>query len=244
MGILDRFSSIIKANINDLLDKAENPSKMVDQYLRDLTDDLAEVKEQTAGVMAEEKRTKRMLDDNQADIDKYDSLARDALKAGKEDDARTFLVKKQELEQKGTGLLTTYETAHENASKMRQMHDKLVSDIETLNTRKETIKAKAAVAKTQDTVSKITSGSDKAQSAMGAFDRMESKVDAALDKSNAMQELNEEPIDDAVALAKEYASGGNTASVDEELAKMKKELGLDKSSDSKSSDSSSKSDKK
>ncbi len=232
MGILDRFSSIIKANINDLLDKAENPSKMVDQYLRDLTDDLAEVKEETAGVMAEETRTKRMLDDNQAEVDKYDGLARDALKAGKEDDARTFVAKKQELESKGEGLLQTYEVAHENASKMRQMHDKLVGDIEILNTRKETIKAKAAVAKTQDTVNKITSGSDKASSAMGAFDRMEQKVDNMLDKSNAMQELNEEPIDEASALADKYKKGGNTASVDEELEAMKKELGLNKSDSS------------
>ncbi len=242
MGILDRFSSIIKANINDLLDKAENPSKMVDQYLRDLTDDLAEVKEQTAGVMAEETRTKRMVDDNEAEVDKYDGLARDALKAGKEDDARTFLAKKQELEAKGENLQKTYEVAHENASKMRQMHDKLVSDIEILNSRKETIKAKAAVAKTQDTVSKITTGSDKATGAMGAFDRMEEKVDNMLDKSNAMQELNEEPIDDASSLADKYKKGGNTASVDEELEKMKKEMGL--TSDSSSKDSSSKSSKK
>ena len=53
MGMLDRFTDIIKANVNDLLDRAEDPSKMVDQYLRDLTESLAEVKQETAGVMAE-----------------------------------------------------------------------------------------------------------------------------------------------------------------------------------------------
>ena len=64
MGILDRFTDIVKANINDLLDKAEDPAKMIDQYMRELTESLAEVKEQTASVMAEETRTKRLVDEN------------------------------------------------------------------------------------------------------------------------------------------------------------------------------------
>ena len=62
MGILSRFGDIISANINDLLDKAEDPAKMVDQYLRDMMEDLAEVKQEAAGVMAEESRTKRLVD--------------------------------------------------------------------------------------------------------------------------------------------------------------------------------------
>ena len=67
MGILDRFTSIVKANINELLDKAEDPEKMVDQYLREMTESLAEVREATAGVMAEEKRCKKLLDENTAE---------------------------------------------------------------------------------------------------------------------------------------------------------------------------------
>ncbi len=226
MGILNRFSEIIKANINDMLDKAEDPSKMIDQYLRELTDDLAEVKEETAGVMAEETRTKRMVDENEAEIERYDGLARQALQAGNEDDARTFLAKKQELEEKGTKLVSTYEVAHDNATKMREMHDKLVSDINELNSRRETIKAKVAVAKTQDKVNEVASSAGKASSAMGAFDRMEAKADEMLDKSNAMQELNEEPVDEVSALADKYKSAGKSESVDDELAKMKEEMGL------------------
>ena len=68
MGMLDRFTDIIKANVNDLLDRAEDPSKMVDQYLRDLTESLAEVKQETAGVMAEEARTERQVKENEADM--------------------------------------------------------------------------------------------------------------------------------------------------------------------------------
>ena len=74
MGILDRFTTIVKANINELLDKAEDPAKMVDQYLVDLTESLAEVKQETAAVMAEEKRTKRAADENAEEAARMEDL--------------------------------------------------------------------------------------------------------------------------------------------------------------------------
>ena len=226
MGMLDRFTDIVKANINDLLDRAEDPSKMIDQYLRDMTESLAEVKKETAGVMAEETRTKRLVDDNAADIAKYDALARKALEAGNEDDARTLLAKKQELDKHGANLQVAYEAAQVNASKMRQMHDKLVDDIEQLNGRREAIKAKVAVAKTQDKVNGFASSADKAAGTMSAFDRMEAKADAMLDRANAMDELNRQPVDEAAALEAKYANAGTEVAVEDELTRLKQEMGL------------------
>lgn len=226
MGILDRFADIVKSNINDLLDKAEDPAKMIDQYMRELTESLAEVKQETAGVMAEETRTKRLVDENAAEIEKYEGLARKALSAGNEGDARTFLAKKQQLEAKGASLNEAYQAAHANATKMREMHDKLVGDIETLNGRREAIKAKVAVAKTQEKVNEVTPASDKAEGAISAFSRMEAKADQMLDQANAMSELNAQPADSAADLEKKYEEAGNTESVDAELAKLKAEMGL------------------
>lgn len=226
MGILDRFTTIIKANINDLLDKAEDPAKMVDQYLIDLTDSLAEVKRETAGVMAEEARTKRLVDGNAAQIARMESLARRALAAGNEDDARAFLAKKQQFDTKGAELQKAYEAAHANATKMRQMHDKLVSDIEELKSRRDTIKAKVAVAKTQEKVAGLTSQSDRAENALEAFNRMEEKADRMLDTAGAMSELNEQPVDVTVGLEAKYASAADDAAVDDELARLKKDMGL------------------
>ena len=225
-GILDRFTSIIKANINDLLDKAEDPEKMIDQYLRELTESLAEVREATAGVMAEEARCKRAVDESQADIDRYDGLARKALEAGNEGDARTFLAKKQQLEAHTEGLKIAYAAAQDNATKMRQMHDKLVSDIETLQGRRQAIKAKVAVAKTQDKVNDLTAAGDSAASAIGAFNRMEAKADEMLDRANAMAELSSRPVDPAAELEKKYEEAGSTAAVYDELSRMKAEMGL------------------
>ena len=226
MGILDRFTTIVKANINELLDKAEDPAKMVDQYLVDLGDNLAEVKKETAGVMAEEKRCQRLVDDNKAESARMEDLAKKALTAGNEGDARTFLAKKQELEAAGAELQKAADAATANADKMRQMHDKLVSDIEQLKSRRESIKAKSAVAKTQSMVNEMTSGTDKAAGAIDAFNRMEAKVDKQLDTAESMAELNEQPADGVEALASKYAGAANSAAVDDELAKLKAEMGL------------------
>ena len=221
MGILDRFTSIVKANINELLDKAEDPEKMVDQYLREMTESLAEVREATAGVMAEEKRCKKLLDENREETEKHEELARKALAAGNEADARVFLAKKQELAGRAEGLTVAYEGAKANADKMRQMHDKLVADIEELNARK------ATVAKTQSKVNEMTSAGDRAEGARSAFDRMEAKADEMLDRANAVAELSEKPADPTEELAKKYAAAGAEAAVDDDLARLKKEMGLE-----------------
>ena len=225
-NILERFNTIIKSNINALLDKAEDPAKMIDQYLLDLRESLAEVKKETAGVMAEEARCRRAYEENQRDVEKYEGLAKRALSAGSEEDAKVFLAKKLELETKGADLKKIYDTARENADKMRPMHDKLVGDINSLETRKAAVKAKVAVAKTQEKVNEITSGAEKASGTMEAFERMEAKADQMLDQANAMTELNAKKNDTAESLADKYEKAGSTAEVDDALAKLKAEMGL------------------
>lgn len=226
MSILSRFKDIISSNVNALLDKAEDPAKMVDEYLRKMTKDLAEVKKETAGVMAEEKRTERLVDDNVSEVEKYKNLAKKALTAGNDDDARKFLSKKQELEQIGAGLETAYAAAHENAVKMRTLHDKLVKDINELNARRQSIKAKVAIARTQEKVNQFNTIGAGSANAVSKFKDMEQKVDNMLDKANAMTELNEAPIDEAEALAEKYGKSSANASVEDELEAMKAELGI------------------
>ena len=226
MGMLTRFKDIIASNVNALLDKAEDPGKMIDQYLRNLSKDLADVKKETAGVMAEESRTKRLVQENEKEVAKFTELAKKALVSGNDDDARVFLAKKHELEDIGAGLQTAAAAAHENAVKMRQMHDKLVKDINSLNARRNTLKAKAAIAKTQEKVNKIGAAGDKAMGAMGAFDRMEDKINRRLDEANARAELDSTPIDEALALEEKYRGVNVDSSVDDELAAMKAQLGL------------------
>jgi len=106
------------------------------------------------------------------------------------------------------------------------MHDKLVKDINSLNARRHTIKAKAAVAKTQDRINKIGAAGDKAAGALGAFDRMEEKVNRQLDEANARAELDASPVDAALALEEKYRGVNVDSSVEDDLAALKAQLGL------------------
>lgn len=230
MGILKRFKEIMSANINALLDKAEDPVKMIDQYTRDLQSDLGKVKAETATVMAEEARAKRALDENEAQIAKMERFAEKALLAGNEQDAKSFLAKKAEYEQKRATLNSLYESAAANASQMREMHDKLEKDIASLEERKRAIKAKMAVAKTQEKMNQIGASYDSAQSGMAAFDRMEEKANQMLDMANAKAQLNQKPAKDNIEdLESKYddVSDAGGAAVDAELAAMKQKLGLE-----------------
>ena len=230
-GILNRFKDIMSSNINALLDKVEDPQKMIDQYLRNLESDLGKVKAETAAVMAEETRSKRELNECTDSISKMQNYAEKALLAGNEADARIFLEKKEELSKKLVSIQQTYDIAKENSTKMRSMHDKLVKDIGELNTRRNELKAKMAIAQTQEKLNKIGSSVNGAMGNMSKFDEMEAKINKRLDTANAMAELNSsnqgENIDDLMA---KYDEPGNSSSseVDDEIAKLKAKLGLDK----------------
>ena len=225
MGMLERFNDIVKSNITAIMDKFEDPEKMVEQYLIDLSEDLADVKDETATVMAEEKRCRKAVEDNAKAVEKYVKLAKAALEAGNEGDARIFLTKKNELAAHGENLQAALDAAKVNAEKMRQLHDKLVNDIESLKVRKEAIKSKVSVAKTQERVNKYADASDKFASKVGAFERMEEKADRMLNMANAKDELNK--AGDKVAdLESKYAIKEENAAVEADLAALKAELGL------------------
>ena len=226
MGVLSRFRDIMAANVNALLDKAEDPQKMIDQYLRDLEGDLAKVKAETASMMAEEKAAKRDLDECNEEIGKMADYAKRAVAAGNDNEAKQFLQKKSELSGRQETLQKKYDIAVSNSAQMREMHDKLESDIASLKGRRETLKAKAQIAETQAKMNKMGSGSSQAGATMAAFDRMEDKINKMLDEQDAMEELNKGQTDSTEELMKKYDRESKESDVDAELAPLKAEMGL------------------
>ena len=218
MNIIERIDKIFKANINAILDKAEDPAKMIDETLRELYEDLAEVKEHTAAVMADEKAALRDKQDCELAIAEADNAARNALASGHEDDARKILEKKQQLNSSLTVLEQRYEMAKANSKKMRDAHDKLV---------KEFIKAKIKTAEAQEKINSMSKGSTVDTSAsIEAFERWEAKADKMLDVAMAKAELADDAgVDTPEDLVKKY-SKGSTVEIDAEIAKMKEEMGL------------------
>ena len=130
MGILSRFGDIMRANINDLLTGAENKNaeKLLNQYLRDAREDYAQVKSETASVMAEEAAAKRRLDEINDQIARYERYAQAAVQAGNDADALKFLEAKGQLQPKKEDAEAAYGQAKLNSEHMRQLTKKLLAE--------------------------------------------------------------------------------------------------------------------
>lgn len=223
-GILSRFKTIMEANINALLDKAEDPVKMADQLARDLEKDLGEVKAETVSVMAEEKRAKRAYDEGVAEVEKLQRYAEKAVLAGNDADAKVFLSEKAAKAANLESLKGAWDLAAANAAKMREMHDKLTDQLKQVEDRKAAIRAKAAMVKSQQKANEIKS--DLGGSSLAAFDALEEKLNRKLDEAEAAAELNTKKDDMADLMAK-YDDDATVqdSGVEDELAALKAKLG-------------------
>lgn len=226
MGIITRFKDIMSANFNALLDKCEDPEKMIDQYLRNLESDLGKVKSEAASVIADEKAAKRKLDECDEEIAKMDKYARKAVTAGNDNEARQFLGRKAELSQERAALEENYRICVDNSAKMREMTKKLESDIQQLKGKQATLKAKLTVAETKKKMNSVGESGKGAGSTLEAFGRMEDKVNRMMDEADALAELNEKPSDSIDALAAKYEDSETESNVDDELAALKAEMGI------------------
>ena len=223
-GILSRFKTIMEANINALLDKAEDPVKMADQLARDLEKDLGEVKAETVSVMAEEKRAKRAYDEGVAEVEKLQRYAEKAVLAGNDADAKVFLSEKAAKAANLESLKGAWDLAAANAAKMREMHDKLTEQLKQVEDRKAAIRAKAAMVKSQQKANEIKS--DLGGSSLAAFDALEEQLNRKLDEAEAAAELNTKKDDMADLMAK-YDDDATVqdSGVEDELAALKAKLG-------------------
>ena len=223
-GILSRFKTIMEANINALLDKAEDPVKMADQLARDLEKDLGEVKAETVSVMAEEKRAKRAYDEGVAEVEKLQRYAEKAVLAGNDADAKVFLSEKAAKAANLESLKGAWDLAAANAAKMREMHDKLTEQLKQVEDRKAAIRAKAAMVKSPQKANEIKS--DLGGSSLAAFDALEEKLNRKLDEAEAAAELNTKKDDMADLMAKyDDAATVQDSGVEDELAALKAKLG-------------------
>lgn len=223
-GILSRFKTIMEANINALLDKAEDPVKMADQLARDLEKDLGEVKAETVSVMAEEKRAKRAYDEGVAEVEKLQRYAEKAVLAGNDADAKVFLSEKAAKAANLESLKGAWDLAAANAAKMREMHDKLTEQLKQVEDRKAAIRAKAAMVKSQQKANEIKS--DLGGSSLAAFDALEEKLNRKLDEAEAAAELNTKKDDMADLMAKyDDTAMVQDSGVEDELAALKAKLG-------------------
>lgn len=230
MGILQRFTDIMSANINSLLSNAEekNAGKLLEKYLADARANLEELKAETSAIIADEMAAGRRVTANNEEIAKFDRYAEQAVMAGNDDDARKFLDAKAKLTAKKQDLENAYELAKANSDKMRQMTRKLMDDISAAEGKMGELRAKLTVAenkeKMDDLMHKVAGRTD-----LAGFENMMEAVQKRIDAVDAKAVLNEELADtmDIKKLEEKYSekAAAVSASVEADLAALKARLG-------------------
>ena len=190
MGILDRIRTVLKANINALISKAEDPEKMLNQLLMDMNEQLLEAKKQVAMSIADEKKLERQMLENKAQGEDWEKKAMLAVKAGKDDLAKEALGRKQEYDGYASSFQKEFESQHTSVEQLKDALRQLQSKIEEASRKKNLLIARAKRAEAQKQIQQ-TMGSLSANSSFDTFDRMAQKVDQVEAEAEAMKELGE-----------------------------------------------------
>ena len=233
-GMGGRMSTVIKAKINKLLDKAEDPSETLEYSYQKQMELLQNVKKGIADVVTSKKRLQLQQQKLEQQVVKLDTQARQALSQGREDLARTALERKQFAQ---TELQSLDQQVAELETQQAQLIDKeqkLRTKLEQFRTKKEVIKAQYSAAEAQVQISDAATGVGEQMADLGlAMQRAEDKVDTMKARSQAVEELEKAgtfdditqlgPPQDDIDKQLDQLSAGQQ--VDDELAKMKSELG-------------------
>ena len=217
MGLFDRLSRVVRANINDLVSKAEDPEKVLEQAVIDMQEDLVQLRQAVARSIATQKRTEQQYNKNQSEANTWQQRAQLALSKGDENLAREALVRKKSFADTAASLKSQLDQQSNQVATLKRNLIAVESKISEAKTKKDMLRARANAAKAnrqlQDSVNNIGT-----KSAMGAFERMEDKVMQLEAESETAQELGGTGIEQQFA-ALEAGSG-----VDDELATMKAQL--------------------
>ncbi|TWX73282.1 phage shock protein PspA [Colwellia sp. C1TZA3] len=216
MGIFSRFTDIINSNINNLLDKAEDPAKMVRLIIQEMEDTLVEVRSSSAKTLADKKELVRQANRFEVDAAQWQEKAELALSKGREDLARAALMEKKKCLESAGGLREelTHVDGHiaKLQSEISQLQDKLAdakSRQKAIIMREKTANSRLKVKKNID--------SDRVNDALSRFDRYERKIDGI--------EAQVESYDmGSKSLADEIAELASDEKVEDELAQLKAKM--------------------
>jgi phage shock protein A len=223
MGIFDRFSTLLRSNINDLISRAENPEKMLNQLIVDMKSSLAKAKQEVASAIADEKKLQADAEALKKQSEDWERRAMLAVQEGRDDMAKQALVRYNEALQGAQQL-------HETWLKHRAETEALKGSLRTLNDKIEEAKrkkniliARAKRAEAQQRIQETMSGmSDK--SAFDSFERMAEKIEANERKAIASAELQEEFSGDQ--LAKQFEQLEYKGTMDQQLLELKSKMGM------------------
>ena len=233
-GMAGRMSTVIKSKISKLLDKAEDPGETLDYSYQKQLESLQNVKKGIADVVTAKKRLGMQAQKLEQSVVKLDTQARQALAAGQEELARTALERKQLAQTELQSLDQQVAELQSQQERLTESEKRLRAKIESFRTKKEVIKAQYSAAEAQVRISEAATGVGEEMADVGlAMQRAIDKTENMRARADAVEELEAAgTFEDLTQLGpgqddidRELAALGAGGMVDDELAKMKAELG-------------------
>jgi phage shock protein A len=223
MGIFDRFKTVVSSNINDMISKAENPEKMLNQLLIDMNEQMIESKKAVAMAIADEKKLEREAAENKRQAEDWEKKAMLAVRSNRDDLAKEALLRKQEYEGYATQLFQQWQAQKESVEKLKVSLRELQNKIDEASRKKNILIARAKRAEAQDKINKTMSSLSGNKSAFDTFDRMSKKVDEMEARADATKELDD--ATSGATLEKQFAQlESSGAGADVMLDELKKKM--------------------
>ena len=226
MGIFSKFSTVIKSNINDLINRAEDPEKMLNQIILAMRDQLAKAKREVAAAIADERKLRGQLDDEVKQSREWEKRAMIAVRQGRDDLAKQALVRQQEHAERASALDQTWRAQSTETEKLKGSLRQLNDKIEEAKRKRNLLVAKQKRAQAQRRIHETMSGLSDA-SAFEAFNRMADKIEEEERRSLAHAEVTEALSGDTLETEfMRLEAGSSEAGVDDRLSALKAEMGL------------------
>jgi phage shock protein A len=226
MGLFDRLSSLLKSNINDLISRAEDPEKMLNQILVDMKTQLVKAKQQVATAIADEKRLRDQVDQEYRQAQDWEKRAMLAVQEGRDDLAKQALVRHGEHLNHGTTLEQTWESHRAETEKLKNSLRDLNDKIEEAKRKKNLLIARQRRSQAQQRIAE-TMSSISEHSAFEAFARMEEKIVTNEKRIQASAEIDEEFSGDRLANDfKRLEKASGAVGVDQQLLALKQKMGM------------------
>ncbi len=218
MGLLDRVSTLVRANLNDLIDRAEDPEKVIKQLIIDMNNQLIQVKTQVAAAIADEKRLYQRQQEAQQQADEWQSKAELAVEKGDDDLAKQALARRNSYTQTAQGLQEQWQAQSAQVQTLKDALRQLETKVSEAEAKKDLLIARSRRARAEETVQKTLSGV-RGVGAMSDFERLEEKVEQQEARAAAYTDISTDTLD------QKFATLEQESEVDRQLRELKAKKG-------------------
>lgn len=189
MGILERISTIMRANINDLLDRAENPEIMLEQYIRDLESGVHESREELVNAMADEKRLAAKLEERKRQVREWEEKAEQAVRLGKDEAARSALRAARAYQDEVRTTMDAWEAQKGKVAALQTQYEQIEQKLATIKSERDALLARYKATRAQEKITATKVSAGKAKEAIKGIERVKERIEQEAAKAAAREEV-------------------------------------------------------